>query len=128
MEIKEQVKQILKNDAPEIPSDLIDSFEWKEEILNIDDLEIDKQMWLSHANSPVHKKRHASIRKALKQKVKLPPIITMHHNLWVVDGYARLAVYLKQNKNKVKAWVGKDPNKETKYQNNPEKLNNLRAK
>ena len=120
------VKEILKKEAPDIPIELIDSFRWSKQKIALADISIDSQMWAGHLQSKLHQTRLLAILKALDSGVKLPPIILMHHNYWLVDGYTRVRAYLQKGMKEVEVLVGLNPDKESFYGKNELKIEKLK--
>ena len=113
--IKKKIKIILAKEAVDISPNLIDSFEWALTEVPVREILVDKQMWARHSKDPRHKKRFAQLLKAYNKGETFLPLIVMHHNMWLVDGYTRLRVYKAKGVRKTKAYWGRHPNKKTEF-------------
>ena len=55
------IKQILQKEAPEIPIELIVTFHWSKQKVNLKEVSVNKEMWEKHIRSKLHKERLQSI-------------------------------------------------------------------
>lgn len=119
------IKTILQKEAPDTPLELINRFKWKKQKIALKDISIDKEMWKKHSRSKLHQKRLLSILNAIDSGIELPPVILMHNNFWLIDGYTRVRAHLEKGKSEIYAVVGIDPRKKTYYKNNEMKLRDI---
>lgn len=83
-------RQILGEEAPEIPTDLIENRSWTQLTMSPDALLVDESMVAKHDADPVHQDRRDRFRQAILAGQELPPLIAIGPDRHLVDGYARI--------------------------------------
>ena len=83
-------RQVLREEASEIPVDLIEGRPWTQIMIEPSALLVDEQMIARHDDDPVHQERRDKFRQAILLGRDLPPLIAIGPNRHLVDGYARL--------------------------------------
>jgi len=83
-------RRILNEEAPEIPTDLVENGSWTQETMSPADLLVDESMVARHDDDPLHQDRRDGFSQAILSGEELPPLIAIGPDRHLVDGYARL--------------------------------------
>jgi hypothetical protein len=84
------VHDVLRQDAPEIPSDLYLGRDWIQGELELSALAPDQEMIARHDRQQRHVDRRDRFIAAIRSGTEIPPLIVLGPDRKLVDGYARI--------------------------------------
>lgn len=82
-------REVLQEQAPEIPVELVVGRAWGQEEIALERLSIDGEMVARHDLAERHVRRRDGFVERIGKGVAIPPLVALGDSLHLVDGYAR---------------------------------------